>query len=145
MRTLCLALALALSPLCHAATTLDEIINKPSVQLAMIVNLRNPQMRQKLNAELAKHPGSADKVNRFAGSITHIAAVLIEEDGAQMGFLIAIGNFDKRTRQMLQQEGLPAELMDDKGVCLGVSVNGQELSAQQIRDLAAAIKADKGR
>ena len=126
----------------HADSVLKDIVSMPSVQVAMIINLRNPQARQQLNAALAKHPGSAEKVNRFFNCITHVAAVVLEEDGTQIGAIIAVGRFDKNMRLALQKEGLPAELMDEEGVCIALSVNGQQLSADQLREVAAAIRAD---
>lgn len=145
MRLLLLAVLTAFAPLAaRADTVLKDIVSDPNVQVAMIINLHNPQMRQQLQAALAQYPGSADKINRFANCITHIAAVAMESEGNKIGVLIAVGRFDKGVRQMLQKEGLPAEMMDSQGVCFAMSVNGQALAPEQLQALAAAIRA-KGR
>lgn len=144
MRYVIAALLVALAPsVVRADNVLKDIISDPDVQVGMIINLRNPQMRQQLNASLAQHPGSAEKINRFANSITHVAVVALESEGNKIGVIVAVGKFDKGTRQMLQNEGLPAELMDSQGVCLGMTINGQALGPQQLQQLAAAMRSKR--
>lgn len=143
MRYLTPVLVLLLSASLGASEIFKKILSDPDVQVAMVVNLRNVEMRQKLNAELSKHPGSQAKINRFSAAITHVAVVVMEQDGVNVSFLVAIGRFDSKLRQMLQAEGLPAELMDSQGVCLGITVNGQNLTPEQLQALAQSMSTKK--
>ena len=139
MRTLTLALALLTAPVGLLADSTKEFLNNPGLQMALIFNVRNPEMRQQISSALAKHPGSIEKINRYMGSITQIIVIQIEENGTKMGLLIAKGNFDKNARMMLQQDGVPAQLIDDDSVCFSISINGRDLSPGELQQFGSAM------
>lgn len=144
MRYPIIALAFLLSFASSEASELfRKFVCRPECQFVSVINLRNPQLRQALDAKLAENPGASETVNRFAASITHIAAVSVVINGKRADFLFFLGNFDDATRQTLLAEGSPPELMDSGAVCVFVKIDGVKVTAAQFKAMAQSRQQKK--
>jgi hypothetical protein len=139
MRTLTFALALLTAPVGLLADSTKDFLNNPGLQMALIFNVRNPEMRQQISSSLAKHPGSVEKLNRYMSSIAQIVIIQIEDKGNKIALVIAKGNFDKNARMMLKQDGVPSQLVEEDSVCFAISINGRDLSPSELQQFGSAM------
>jgi hypothetical protein len=133
-----LLLCLFCLPVLLSAGTLDDLMKTKELQAAVVLNVNNPQ----INAKLKESAKGADvaKMEKFLKSMDYVAFCVMESDGVRAELVVGIGQVTIGVQKLLVQEGHPAQLIEEDGVILAVTVNGEALKGARLQEFAKALE-----
>lgn len=135
-----LLLCLLCLPALLSASPLDDLMKTKELQAAFVLNVNNPQ----INAKLKESTKGADlvKLEKFLKSMDYVAFCVMEGDGIKAELVVGIGQVTIGVQKLLVQEGHPAQLIDEDGVILAVTLNGETLKGARLQEFAKALEAE---
>ncbi len=133
-----LLLCLFCLPVLLSAGTLDDLMKTKELQAAVVLNVNNPQ----INAKLKESAKGADvaKMEKFLKSMDYVAFCVMESDGVRAELVVGIGQVTIGVQKLLVQEGHPPQLIEEDGVILAVTVNGEALKGARLQEFAKALE-----
>jgi hypothetical protein len=133
-----LLLCLFCLPALLSAGPLDDLMKTKELQAAVVLNVNNPQ----INAKLKESAKGADvaKLEKFLKSMDYVAFCVMESDGVRAELVVGIGQVTIGVQKLLVQDGHPAQLIDEDGVILAVTLNGEALKGARLQEFAKALE-----
>ena len=125
-------------PALLTARPLDDLMKTKELQAAVVLNVNNPQVNAKLRG--SAKGGDAAKVEKFLKSMDYVAFCLMEADGVQAELIVGIGQVTLGVQKLLLADGHPKQLIDEDGVILAVSLNGESLKGAKLQEFAKALE-----
>jgi hypothetical protein len=70
----------------------------------------------------------------------YVAFCVMESDGVRAELVVGIGQVTIGVQKLLVQDGHPAQLIDEDGVILAVTLNGEALKGARLQEFAKALE-----
>jgi hypothetical protein len=125
-------------PALLTAGPLDDLMKTKELQAAVVLNVNNPQV----NAKLRESAKGADlpKLEKFLKSMDYVAFCLMESDGVRAELIVGVGQVTLGVQKLLIADGHPKQLIDEEGVILAVTLNGETLKGARLQEFAKALE-----